>query len=68
MSVQGSFADETYISGTYLAADAGNFQALADPNVAATYKFTLTDEFGKHTLVMDDSNQAHRWTGVSAAR
>ena len=57
VSVQGSFADETYISGTYLAADAGNFQALADPNVAATYKFTWTDESGRHTLVMDDSNQ-----------
>ena len=28
VSLQGSFADATYLSGTYLAAVAGNFQAV----------------------------------------
>jgi hypothetical protein len=40
VDLQGSIADATYLSGTYLADDAGGFEALADASVAATYKFT----------------------------
>jgi hypothetical protein len=39
-SLQGSFADATYLSGTYTADAAGKFQAGGDASVTATYKFT----------------------------
>jgi hypothetical protein len=68
VDLQGSFADATYLSGTYLADAAGNFQAVGDASVAATYKFTgsfkhtpsnPTDplDSGSINLFMDDSNQ-----------
>jgi len=63
VSLQGSFADETFLSGTYLADAAGNFQAIGQPSVAATYKFFTITPGGSTTccsgpiyLVMDDSN------------
>ena len=40
VSLEGSFADATYLSGTYLTPVGGSFQAVADASVAATYKFT----------------------------
>lgn len=67
VSLEGSFADPTVLSGTYLAQAAGSFQAVADASVTttATYKFS-----GSYTaqpndprysapvlLGMDDSNQ-----------
>jgi hypothetical protein len=69
VSLQGSFADATYLSGTYLADVAGNFQAVGEASVAATYKFTGSYTWtpnasttgspssGPVNLVMDDSNQ-----------
>ena len=68
VSLQGSFADATYLSGTYLADVAGSFQAVADASVAATYKFTGTytntpndltksPNSGPVNFWMDDSNQ-----------
>jgi hypothetical protein len=39
-SLQGSFADATYLSGTYTAGATGKFQAGGDASVTATYKFT----------------------------
>ncbi len=69
VNLQGSFADATVLTGTYLAAVAGNFQAVGDASVAATYKFTgsytwtpndLTTgspSSGPVNLGMDDSNQ-----------
>ena len=69
VSLQGSFADATVLMGTYLAAAAGSFQAVADASVAATYKLTgtYTETYndptmgGPHSapvfLGMDDSNQ-----------
>jgi Putative Ig domain len=62
--LHGSFADEPFLSGTYLADAAGNFQAVGDASVAATYKFFTITPGGSTTccsdpisLVMDDSNQ-----------
>jgi hypothetical protein len=49
VSLQGSFADATYLSGTYLSDTAGNFQAVGDASVAATYKFT-----GSYTETLND--------------
>jgi hypothetical protein len=40
VSLQGSFADAPVLHGTYQAAAAGSFEAVADASVAATYKFT----------------------------
>ncbi len=40
VDLQGSITDADYLSGTYLAAEAGSFEALGDASVAATYKFT----------------------------
>jgi hypothetical protein len=40
VDLQGSIANADYLSGTYLAAEAGSFEALGDASVAATYKFT----------------------------
>jgi hypothetical protein len=40
VDLQGSIAHADYLSGTYLAAVAGSFEAFADGSVAATYKFT----------------------------
>ena len=69
VGLQGSFADATYLSATYLADVAGNFQAVGDASVTATYKFTgsytetSNDETESSTssgpvnLGMDDSNQ-----------
>jgi hypothetical protein len=44
VSLQGSFADATYLSGAFVSpfTALGNFQAVADASVAATYKFTGT--------------------------
>jgi hypothetical protein len=39
--LEGSFADATYLSGTYSWVDGpGNFQAVGDASVTATYKFS----------------------------
>lgn len=69
VSLQGSFADPTVLSGTYLTPAGGSFQAVADATVAATYKFTgtYTETFtdsstgGPYSAPvffgMDDSNQ-----------
>ncbi|MGB8692519.1 MAG: Ig domain-containing protein [Steroidobacteraceae bacterium] len=69
VSLEGSFADASVLKGTYLAAAAGSFQAVADTSVAATYKFTgtYTETFADSTiggpfsapilLGMDASNQ-----------
>jgi Putative Ig domain len=48
--LEGSFADATYLSGTYLAVgDLGNFQAVGDASVTATYKFS-----GSYTETLND--------------
>jgi hypothetical protein len=53
VSLQGSFADPTVLSGTYLTPVRGSFQGIADASVAATYKFIGSGvNFG-----MDDSDQ-----------
>jgi Putative Ig domain len=68
VSLHGSFADPTVLSGTYLTPVGGSFQAVADATVAATYKFTgtYTETFTDTTggpysapvfFGMDDSNQ-----------
>jgi hypothetical protein len=70
MSLHGSFADATYLSGAFVSpfTALGNFQAVGDASVAATYKFTgsfkhtpsnPTDplDSGSINIVMDDSNQ-----------
>jgi len=72
VSLQGSFADATYLSGTYVSAFTalGNFQAVGDASVsvAATYKFTgsvtvTPNDTGSSqsswliSFGMDDSNQ-----------
>lgn len=71
VDLQGSFADATYLSGTFVSpfTALGNFQAVADASVAATYKFTgtYTETFTDSTtggpysapvsFGMDDSNQ-----------
>jgi hypothetical protein len=63
VSLQGSFADPTVLSGTYLTPVGGSFQAVADASVAATYKFTETytgtpnNPSGPVIFWMDDSNQ-----------
>jgi len=68
VDLQGSFADATYLSGTYLAEAAGNFQAIGDTSVAPTYRFTgsftntpndltLSPSSGPVNFRMDDSNQ-----------
>jgi hypothetical protein len=53
VSLEGSFADATVLKGTYLAAAAGSFQAVADASVTAmaTYKFT-----GSYTSAPNDPN------------
>jgi hypothetical protein len=53
LSLQGSFADATYLSGTFVSPSTarGNFQAVADSTVAATYKFT-----GTYTETFNDSS------------
>jgi Putative Ig domain len=53
VNLQGSFADPTVLSGTYLTPVGGSFQAVADASVAATYKFIG----GLDYIGMDDSNQ-----------
>jgi hypothetical protein len=40
VSLQGAFSDAYILQGTYQAAAAGSFQAVADASVSATYKFT----------------------------
>jgi hypothetical protein len=71
VDLQGSFADATYLSGTFVSpfTALGNFQAVADATVAATYKFTgtYTETFTDSTtggpysapvfFGMDESNQ-----------
>jgi hypothetical protein len=69
VGLQGSFADGTYVSGTYVGDAAGNFQAVGDASVTATYKFTgsftstpndptkSSPYSGQFTFEMDDSNQ-----------
>jgi hypothetical protein len=69
VSLQGSFADPTVLSGTYLTPIGGSFQAVADASIAARYKFTgtYTETFTDPTtggpysapvfFGMDDSNQ-----------
>jgi hypothetical protein len=63
VDLQGSFADATYLSGTYRADAAGNFQAVGDASVGATYKFTghttptWYNPTGSINFVMDGSNQ-----------
>jgi hypothetical protein len=71
VDLQGSFADATYLSGTFVSpfTALGNFQAVGNASVAATYKFTGSYTWtpndpaqgspssGPVNLVMDDSNQ-----------
>jgi hypothetical protein len=47
VSLQGSLADPTVLTGTYLTPVGGSFQAVADASVTATYKFagTYTETF-----------------------
>jgi hypothetical protein len=54
VDLQGSFADATYLSGTFVSpfTALGNFQAVGNASVTATYKFT-----GTPLVWMDDSNQ-----------
>ena len=65
VSLLGSFADPTVLSGTHLTPVRGSFQAVADASSTASYKFT-----GSYTFIpndpthsapvffgMDDSNQ-----------
>jgi hypothetical protein len=50
LSLKGSFADATYLSGTYSWVDGpGNFQAVGDASVTSTYKF-----FGWYTSTPND--------------
>jgi hypothetical protein len=53
VDLQGSFADATYLSGTFVSpfTALGDFQAVADATVAATYKFT-----GTYTETFTDSS------------
>ena len=78
VNVQGSFADATYLSGTYLAADAGTFQALGDASIAAIYKFigtytvtphdpTLSPSSGPVNLFMDAANHVGGFTAIRIA-
>jgi hypothetical protein len=64
----GSFADATYLGGTYWLTLKGNFQAVGDASVTATYKFTgpfkhtpsnptSPLDSGSINIVMDASNQ-----------
>ncbi len=57
-SLQGSFVDATYLSGTYRADNAGSFQAVGDASVAATYKFT-----GSFTSTPNDSTTGNPFSG-----
>jgi hypothetical protein len=52
----GSFADATYLSGTYPLA--GNFQAVGDASVTASYKFT-----GSYTWTPSDPTQGSPSSG-----
>ena len=56
VDLQGSFADATYLSGTFVTpfTALGNFQAVGNASVTATYKFTGS---GPVNFGMDDSNQ-----------
>jgi hypothetical protein len=70
VDLQGSFADATYLSGTFVSpfTALGNFQAVGNASVAATYKFTGSytstpndpTDGGPYSapvfFVMDDSN------------
>jgi hypothetical protein len=60
VSLQGSFADPTVLSGTYRDPIGGGFQAVADATVAATYKLTGSYTNGPYLAPvlfgMDDSN------------
>jgi hypothetical protein len=68
--LQGSFADATYLSGTYVfrVTGEGDFQAVRDASVATTYIFTgsftktpndstMSPESGSVNLEMDESNR-----------
>jgi Putative Ig domain len=71
VALQGSFADATYLSGTYAlhrVTEGGDFQAVRDASDIATYIFTgsftktpndstMNPDSGSVTLRMDDSNQ-----------
>jgi hypothetical protein len=68
VSLQGSFADATYLSSTFVSpfTALGNFQAVGNASVTATYKFTGSytwtptqgsSSSGPVTLRMDDSKQ-----------
>ena len=71
VSLQGSFADATYLSGTFVSpfTALGDFQAVGNASVTTTYKFTGSYTWtpndptqgspssGPVNLVMDDSNQ-----------
>jgi hypothetical protein len=71
VKLQGSFADGTYLSGTFVTAFTalGNFEAVGDASVTATYKFSGSytwtpidptqgnSSSGPVTLRTDDSNQ-----------
>jgi Putative Ig domain len=71
VDLQGSFADATYVSGTFVSpfTALGNFQAVGNASVTATYKLTGSYTWtpndptqggpssGSVNLVMDDSNQ-----------
>jgi hypothetical protein len=60
VALQGSFADAAVLKGTYLADGAGSFQGIADPSVAATYKFS-----GSYTLGLGTSGPAYFWMDES---
>ena len=60
VSLQGSFADPTVLTGAYHAPIGGGFQAVADATVAATYKLAGSYTNGPYSAPvffgMDDSN------------
>jgi hypothetical protein len=58
VGVQGSFSDASVLTGTYRAALAGSFQAIADASVAATYKFT-----GSYTATLNDPTKGGPYSG-----
>jgi Putative Ig domain len=58
VSLQGSFADPTVLSGSYRAEVPGSFQAVADASVAATYKFT-----GSYTSTPNDPTTGSPYSG-----
>jgi Putative Ig domain len=62
VDLKGSFADATYLSGTFVSpfTALGNFQAVGNASVTATYKFT-----GSYTWTPNDQTQGSPPRGLS---